>query len=168
MRALLVLALVAGCPPPEPAKPARPSTLSLIEASNDLDGHVIGTSDAHATIVVLMASWCGHCRAELATLGQLRDAHPHMRVVGVNYKVHEEYDNRGNALQLRTYITQYVPWLRVAPIDEPIFQALGKPPFVPAVWVYNARGELVEFYDRRVRPPPTRDELEALLVRLGA
>jgi thiol-disulfide isomerase/thioredoxin len=171
MRALIVVALLAGCPrtgPSEPAAPQHAAALSLIEASPDLDGHLIGPSDAHATIVVLMASWCAHCRAELALLGTLRETHPRMRIVGVNYKPHEEYDNRGNAAQLRAYLAAHVPWLRVAPIGDPIYRELGRPPFVPAVWVYDARGELVQFFDRRVRPPPARDELEALLARLGA
>lgn len=170
MRALVILVLLAGCPAPGPATPTPPRTrpLALIEASPDLDGRVIGTSEVRATIVIMMASWCSHCRAELDMLAQLRPKHTRMRVVGVNYKVHEEYDNRGNAQQLRAYVAAHVPWLRVVPIGESVYRELGRPPFVPAVWVYDGRGELVEFFDRRVRPPPTHAELEALLARLGA
>jgi len=167
MRALVVLLLLVGCLPPDrPQPPASP--LAIIEASTDLDGRVVGRSNARATIVVLMASWCGHCRAQLDQLAQLRDRHPFARVLGVNYKGHEEYDNRGNPRQLRAYVGEHVPWLRVVPAGEQLFGALGRPPFVPAVWVYGARGELVAFYDRRERAPPTVEEIEALLARLGA
>lgn len=172
MRALAVLlALLAACPAPAPTRPApprAPTPLALIEASPDLDGRVVGTSDARATIVVLMASWCGHCRAQLDQLATLRARHPATRILGVNYRGHEEYDDRGNAERLRTYVGTHVPWLRVVPAGEPLFDALGRPPFVPAVWVYGPRGELVEFYDRRERAPPTAAELETLLARLGA
>jgi thiol-disulfide isomerase/thioredoxin len=140
----------------------------MIEASTDLDGKLVGNTRARATIVVLMASWCGHCRTQLVQLAAIQQAHPKLRVLGVNYKAHEEYDNRGNAAQLRAYVGENVPWLRVVPAGEPLFDALGRPPFVPAVWVYNANGELVQFFDRREREPPTVDELETLLARLGA
>ena len=140
----------------------------MIEANADLDGKAIGPSPAHATIVVLMASWCGHCRTTLVQLAAIREQHPHVRILGVNYKGHEEYDNRGNAQQLRTYVGEHFPWLRVVPAGERLFDALGRPPFVPAVWVYDPRGELVQFFDRREREPPTTGEIEALLARLGA
>ena len=170
MRALVVLACVVACgapsTPPEPPRP--PTALSMLEASPALDGKLVGPSDAHATVVVLVASWCGHCRHQLAQLDALRASHPRMRVLGVSYQGHEEYDNRGNPEQLRAYVAEHVPWLRVVLLGERLFDAFGRPPFVPAVWVYDARGELVEFYDRRVRTPPTAAELEALLLRLGA
>ena len=167
----VVLLLLAGCPAPQqqPTRiqaPRPPTPLSIIEASPDLDGKLVGPSNARATVVVLMASWCGHCRARLADLAALREKHPFARVLGVNYKGHEEYDNRGNAAQLRAFITEHVPWLRVVPAGEPLFDALGRPGFVPAMWVYSARGELVQFYDPH--EPPTPDQIEALLVRLGA
>jgi thiol-disulfide isomerase/thioredoxin len=170
---LLAIALLlglAGCPPSKPPARPQPTTgpLAMIEASPDLDGRPIGTSDARATIVVLMASWCGHCRAQLAQLADLRAAHPHARIVGINYRVHEEYDDRDDAQRLRAYVAEHAPWLRVVPAGEQLFGALGRPPFVPAVWVFDARGELVTFFDRRERAPPTREELTALLAQLGA
>ena len=172
MRALVVLVLLAGCPPaaeyPQPKPQPRPPTpLSIIETSPDLDGKIVGPSNARATIIVLMASWCGHCKVQLDQLAELRARHPFTRVLGVNYKGHEEYDGRGNAAQLRVYL-QHLPWLRVVPAGEQLYAALGQPPYVPAVWVYDARGNLVQFFDRRDREPPSPDEIEALLVRLGA
>ena len=140
----------------------------MIEAETAIDGKLVGASDARATIVVLMASWCGHCKTTLGRLATLRDAHPRTRILGVSYKPHEEYDGRGNPEALRAYVAEHVPWLRVVPVGERLFGALSRPPFVPAVWVFGARGELVEFFDRREREPPTSAELEALLARLGA
>ena len=169
MKWLVLLASIAllGCPAPEHPR-QRSSTLALIEASPDLDGKPIGRTNARATIVVLMASWCGHCRAQLAVLEQIQAEHPNARILGVSYKGHEEYDNRGGAAKLRAYVAEAVPWLRVVPAGDALFGALGKPPFVPAVWVFDRDGTLVEFFDRRERAPPTMREIAALLAKLGA
>jgi thiol-disulfide isomerase/thioredoxin len=158
--ALIALLLVAACPAPQPPRP--PTPLEQIEASVDLDGNRVGRASAK-TVVVLMASWCGHCRASLEILAKLHAAHPTTRILGINYKEHEEYDNRGNAQQLRAYVAEHVPWLRVVPIDEPLFRALDRPPLIPTIWVYDTRGALVATFDRRDREPPTYDELAALV-----
>jgi thiol-disulfide isomerase/thioredoxin len=179
MRRVLALALLLGCAPqpapvpprPVPARPvpARPaSPFAMIEASVDLDGVRVGSSDAPATIVVVLASWCGHCRAQLATIAELRAAHPAVRVVGVNYKAHEEYDGRGTADAVRNYVRDSAPWLRVVPADEALFGALGRPPRVPTLFIYDRSGSLVETFDRRARPMPDGVELAAVLRRLGA
>ena len=168
MKWLVVLAMLVGCPPPERPRQPRSPALAMIEASADIDGKPIGRTGARATIVVLMASWCGHCRAQLAVLEQIQAEHPNARIVGVNYKGHEEYDNRGGEAKLRAYIADAVPWLRVVPAGEALFGALGRPPFVPAVWVFDRDGALVEFYDRRERAPPTSNEITTLLAKLGA
>ena len=171
MRALVVLAFLAGCPQPHDTTPLpqpRARALAAIEASPDFDGRLIGTTDARATIVILMASWCGNCRAEIDVLWQLRQEHSRLRILAVSYKEHEEYDNRGNAQQLRAYIRDHAFWLRVVPAGEAMFDALGRPPFVPAVWVFDARGDLVKYFDRTHQAPPTKAELEALLAQLRA
>jgi thiol-disulfide isomerase/thioredoxin len=142
--------------------------LAAIEASNDLDGGGIGKSDAHATVVVVFASWCEHCHRELEILAQLRPAHAAMRVVGVNYRGHEEYDHRGNPVALRRYIAAHAPWIRVVPADDKLFETLGSPPKVPTIFVYDRNGRLVTTYDRRERDEPDASELEALLEKLGA
>jgi thiol-disulfide isomerase/thioredoxin len=164
MRFVVLLALLVGCPAPE--KPRTPTPLAMIEASPDLDGKVVGASQ-NATIVVLMASWCEHCRAQLELLAKLREAHPNTRILGVNYKEHEEYDQRGDAVRLRAYIGEHVPWLRVVPADHALFRALGSPPFVPTIWIYDASGKYVVKFDRRDREPPTLEELENALAKLG-
>jgi thiol-disulfide isomerase/thioredoxin len=139
-----------------------------LEAMRDLDGKPVGASPARATIVVLFASWCVHCRAELHTLDALRATHPQLRILGVNYRAHEEYDHRGNASAVRSYVEANAPWLRVVPCDDGLYSQLGSPPKIPTLFVYDGSGALVETFDRRERPEPTADELEPLLHRLGA
>ena len=113
-----------------PAAPAAPpaSVLAQVEASVDLAGTVVGASDARATIVVVFASWCSHCKAALDVLGALRPDHPRLRVLGVNYKAHEEYAERGSAAAVRAYVAASAPWLRVVPADDALFTVLGRPP----------------------------------------
>lgn len=176
--AVLVLVLV-GCttgtpapvshpPPPPPAQSRQPGVLPQVEASVDLDGVVVGASDAHATLLVVFASWCSHCKVELEVIGTLRAAHPRLRVLGVNYKAHEEYARRGSSDAVRAFVAASAPWLRVVPADDALFTALGRPPKVPTMFVFDRTGALIETYDRRERELPDAAELGALLRRLGA
>jgi thiol-disulfide isomerase/thioredoxin len=165
--AVLTLALFCCAPAPRHAVSSR-SVLATLEAMPDLDGKPVGPSPAKATVVVLFASWCVHCRAELHTLDALRAAHPQLRILGVNYRAHEEYDHRGNASAVRSYVEANAPWLRVVPCDDGLYSQLGSPPKIPTLFVYDGSGALVETFDRRERPEPTADELEPLLHRLGA
>src|SRR2546423_1290094 len=43
------------------------SPLAMIEATTDLDGTLVGAlpGDQRATLVIVFASWCVHCRHEL-------------------------------------------------------------------------------------------------------
>jgi thiol-disulfide isomerase/thioredoxin len=169
---------VAVTPAPPPiARRAAPVPLAVQDGALDaLDAAatITGARVADvaprgaATIVVVFASWCGHCREELATIDGVRARHPGLRTLGVSYRAHEEYDGNGDAARVRAYVDEHAPWLVVVPVDEPVFTALGRPPKVPTIYVYDAAGELVDVYDRRARPPPTAAELDALLTRLGA
>ena len=164
-----MLALSACIAAPAPAlHPANLSALVQLEAAPDLDGAPVGHADAAATIVIAFASWCPHCHDELAILDHLRGAHPRLRVLGLNYKGHEEYDHLGGAQEVRRYRAEHAPWLRVVPVDDGLYQAFGSPAKIPTLYVYDARGALVETFDRGVRAQPDERELEALLARLGA
>jgi thiol-disulfide isomerase/thioredoxin len=171
MRALFALVFVTstawGCATAEPVPaiaPAAPTVLAQLEASADLDGVVVGHADT-PTIVVVLASWCEHCKAELHELDAIR-SHP-VRLIGVNYRGHEEYDHRGNSVAIRAF-AQGTPWLRIVPIDDAMFDALGRPPLIPTIYIYDRAGALVQTFDRRQRTPPSHDELVGLLARLGA
>jgi thiol-disulfide isomerase/thioredoxin len=116
----------------------------------------------------VFASWCEHCRTELDVIAKLRAQHPALRVLGANYKGHEEYDHRGSASAVRAYVAANAPWLRVVPIDDAVFAVLGRPPTVPTMFVYDHAGALIGTFDRRERTMPDAAELDALLRRLGA
>ena len=179
---MLAAGVAAGClvepaatPPVAAPRPAhggalapRADALALIEQSPTLDGPPIGHAADTATLVVLFASWCGHCRDQLAAIDAIRAAHPAVRVVGVNYRPHEEYDGLGDSARVRAYVAQNAPWLLVVPADDPVWAALGRPPKIPTLYVYDRAGALVRVYDRRVDALPTASELDVLLARLGA
>jgi thiol-disulfide isomerase/thioredoxin len=160
----------AAPPPPAPAPAATPATaLGRVLAAPDLDGVAPGADPAaRATVVIVFASWCTYCRAALAQLGELRGEHAGLRVIGVNAREHEEYDARGDAAAVRAYVADHAPWLRVVPADDALFAALGRPPRIPTMFVYDGAGALVQTFDRSERPPPAKAELAALLARLGA
>lgn len=166
MRLLLVACLVA-CATRAPATTTAPAFAQL-EAASDIDGTVVGPSDARATIVIVFASWCGHCRDQLEVIASVRAAHPETRVLGVNYRGHEEYDGRGNADAVRAYVARSAPWLRVVPAGDALFAAFGKPAKVPTIYVFDRAGVLAETYDRRERAMPDATELASVLQRLGA
>jgi len=161
MRWLAAIALVA-C-----TTAARPALLGRIEASADLDGARVGRVDA-PTVAVVFASWCTHCKHELAVIDALRAQHPRVRILGINVRAHEEYADRGSTAAVRAYVAASAPWLRVVPADDALFTELGRPPKVPTIYVFDRHGALVETFDRRTRALPTGDELSALLRRLGA
>lgn len=171
-RVALLLLLLAGCPattsvppPPPPPAPAPALHVSTLEAATDLDGHPIGglALGERATIAMVFASWCGHCQDEMLVLGALRERHPEVRFLGVNYRAHEEYDGRGDAAAVRRFVAERGTWLRVIPADEALWSALGRPPKVPTLYVFAADGTLVRSYDRRVDALPTLADLEAAL-----
>jgi thiol-disulfide isomerase/thioredoxin len=137
------------------------SVLAQLEASPDLDGAVVGHSDL-PTLVVMFASWCPHCKAELGELEPLRSR---VRMLGVNYRGHEDYAGRGGPAAVHAFV-QRTPWLRVVPIDDALFAALGSPPQIPTIFVFDRNGALVASYSRKLRPPPDRAELTAVLNKL--
>jgi thiol-disulfide isomerase/thioredoxin len=172
MRWLVVgIAMLAmACPRAQgtPPREHRVSTpLELVEQSVDLDGALVGATES-VTLVVSFASWCVHCKDELAVLASLRERHPRVRILGVNYKAHEEYARRGSSDAVRAYVRDSAPWLRVVPIGDDVFRAFGRPPKVPTMFVFDRAGVLVETYDRRARELPDAAELSALFTRLGS
>ena len=171
MRAALVLIALAlaacgvraSAPAVLPARPTAVSTtpLAQLEASLDLDRVAVGRAEG-PTVVMLLASWCSHCRAELAIFDHLRATHPQVRWLGLNYKGHEEYDGRGSSVAIRALANDH-PWLQIVPANDALFAAFGSPPRVPTIWIYDRAGYLVATFDRRERPAPDADELAALL-----
>lgn len=146
----------------------HPDALAQIERGADLDGATVGASNGSPTLVISFASWCTHCRDELAVIASIREKHPALRILGVSYKPFEEYARRGSSAAVRAYVTENAPWLRVVPIGEDVFRALGSPPKVPTMFFFDGRGKLVQVFDRRERQMPGEDELERLFAFWGA
>ena len=161
---LCVVACATATPVEHHAPPVHRTAMARIEASADLSGTPVGHADT-PTLVIMFASWCEHCRAELAEIDAVRAAHPNVRILGVNYKGHEDYDNRGSSEAVRAFAA-HTPWLRVVPIDDLVFGPLGRPAFIPVVYLFDSHGTLVDLYDRPRRPMPKRAELDALLAHV--
>ncbi len=165
-RACAVLLLIACGTPAVSPRAADRSQLAKIEASVDSTGVVVGSGDG-ATLVIVFASWCQHCHKELDILAKLRPAYPTLRVLGVNYKGHEEYAGRGSSEAVQSYVTANAPWLRVVPADDTLFTALGTPTKIPTLYVFDRAGTLVQVYSRSERAMPDADELRDLFRRIG-
>lgn len=175
---MLVVALAACQPlqPPEAGAPpssrpghVAPVTVSdpaaawpLLAAAPDVRGAPVG-DDRRPTVVVVFASWCGHCRHELDELSWLMGQRDDFRVVGINFRHHEEYDDRGSAEAVDAFVRDHAPWLRVVPAGGELWTALGGPPKVPSVFLYAPDGRLAQSWDRRVRAAPDARELGAAL-----
>jgi thiol-disulfide isomerase/thioredoxin len=129
MRWILGLFLLVACAahPQQRISPPAPGALALVETATDLAGNPIGASPARTTIVIVLASWCEHCAAEIATLDTLRKLHPTLRIIGVSYHSHENYDHRGNPEALKRYAGNH-SWLPIVLADDSLFEALGSPP----------------------------------------
>ncbi len=166
---LSLLALSAGCwsstpPAVRPPTVAQRGPLAQLEATRDLDGELVGPT-RHATVIAMFASWCVHCRTEFQELTALRAVRPDIRILGVTYRGHEEYADRGSLTAVRAFVATSVPWLRVVQAGDALFAALGSPPKVPTILVFDARGALVATFDRLARKPPSSAELDALVGR---
>jgi thiol-disulfide isomerase/thioredoxin len=168
LRVVLALAFVACLSPVEPIGPTGSgdtSQLRALEATADLDGAPVGRSRG-PTLAVVFASWCTNCHTELAEIDKLRAEYPALRVLGLNYRGHEEYDGRGNAQAVRRYVAQHARWLRVVPIDDAVFDVIGRPPLIPTIYVYDSGGQLVAMYSRKQRRMPDANELRELLAQV--
>ncbi|MEZ4404530.1 MAG: TlpA disulfide reductase family protein [Kofleriaceae bacterium] len=170
IRALALTAAVAAACHPTPAvgpttavSSAAAPRLAQVEAAVDLDGARVGppTAAQRVTVAVVFASWCTHCREEMPVLAELASRHPDVRILGINFRGHEEYDGRGDAAAVRAFVAERAPWLRVVPADDAVWQSLGRPPKVPTVLVFDRGGALIRSFDRRTDPIPTLADLEA-------
>lgn len=168
------IAVLCACGPSSrgtsPSRHTDGRTIATVEAAVDLDGAAIGPLDPAqiGTIAMVFASWCEHCRAELPVLAKFRDRNPTVRILGINYRGHEEYDGRGDAEAVRRFVVERAPWLRVVPADDAVWASLGRPARVPTIYVFDRAGVLVETFARADdRPPPSLEQLEAAVPGLA-
>ena len=146
MRWLLVLML--GCAAQQ--HPAPNPVLASVEASLDLEGKLVGHTDK-PTVLVWFASWCRYCHQELAVLNELQQVY-HFRLLGLNYRGHEEYAGRGSPAALTAYLAANAPWLRVVPADDALFAAFARPPKIPMLFFFDEHGAYVAWLPNSSRP----------------
>lgn len=160
----LVLTACAGAG--ATARPVAPSVdagaervFARVRGGVDLDGAPVASRLAPGapTIFVVFASWCVHCRHELAVLAELRAAEPGVQIIGLN--AYEDWENTSNEAQLRAYVAANAPWLTVVRTDAAMLRDLGGVPKIPSLFVYDGAGHLARGYRRDQRTPPTLAEL---------
>ncbi len=162
----LLLAVVAlastGCGAAQTSSTA-PSPLTVLTAERDIDGTVVGEAAAgtQATVVVVFASWCGHCRRELAILGEISRQQPAVRMIGLN--AYEQWGNRSDEQRLRQFLGEYAPWLQVVRARENLLGAFGGATKIPTLFVFDREGRLVREFRPTRRRPPGREELLRVL-----
>lgn len=166
-RLLIAICLVGCAPlPPAPSPPAAQRgapAWQMLAGSRDLDGRVVGAAPGRATIAVVFASWCGHCRHQIAQLAEVIDGRDDVRVLGINFLHHEEYDDRGDSQAVRDYVAAEAPWLQVVPAGERLWRELGSPSKVPTLYVFDDAGALRRVWDRRAGELPSYSDLVAAL-----
>jgi thiol-disulfide isomerase/thioredoxin len=137
-----------------------------VHAGVDLDGAPVAERfvAGEPTIFVVFASWCVHCRHELAILAELRAADPHVHIVGLN--AYEDWEDASNEASLRAYVAANAPWLPVVRSDDAMLRDLGGVPKIPSLFVFDGAGRLAQGWKRNERSPPTLAELEATLATL--
>jgi thiol-disulfide isomerase/thioredoxin len=133
----------------------------MMMRSKTIDGAPL-EPEQRPTAVVVFASWCGPCRHELATLGELREQFPTLRVIGIN--AYENYDQRSDQERLRNFINENAPWLtQIVHADSALLRGFGNVPNIPTLFVYDKSGAVVAEFRRNKRSPPTHAELEAAI-----
>lgn len=164
---LLVLSLVvAACSRGSKGaeRPAEAGLEALIGRS-DLSGSPVAL-EGDALVVVVFASWCGPCRAELRALGELRRERPGLRVIGLN--AYEEYRDYSDEVRLRRFLDRVAPWLRVVRDDGTLLSKFGGVPKIPTLFVYDRHGRLVREFRTDQRRPPSRAELARAIEEASA
>ena len=174
---LFAVALVSSCG----ARPSSPSVrknsvqlgspanigagagYARVMASSTIEGQALPEDD-RPVAMVFFASWCGHCRNELAQLDNLRKRYPTLRIIGLN--AYEEFRDYSDKERLRTFIAENAPWLtEIVSADEDMRATFGKVPKIPSLFLYNKHGAVVAEFRRDKGPPPTEQELEEAIVR---
>jgi thiol-disulfide isomerase/thioredoxin len=166
-RAILIaasMAVFAGCRggggEPSPRSPAEAGLVALSERV-DLAGAAVDPTAGDATVVIVFASWCGPCRHELTTLGDLRRDRPRVQIIGLN--AYEDYEDYSDEERLRRFLAGAAPWLRVVRDDGTLLPRFGGVPKIPTLFIYDRGGRVVREFRRDQRPPPSASELGAAI-----
>ncbi len=171
--ALVLVCLTAACGSQQSSASAHATTeepsplgdatrgYAMVMRARTIHGTTIAPEE-RPTAVVVFASWCGPCRSELATLGELRQKYPTLRVIGIN--AYETYERRSDKFRLRNFLDANAPWLtQVVHADVALLRGFGNVPNIPTLFVYDKSGGVVAEFRRNKRSPPTHEELEAAI-----
>lgn len=151
---------------PQLGKPVRSGAskgYARVMVSETIDGRSLQRDD-RPVAMVFFASWCGHCRDELAQLDKMRKRYPQLRIIGLN--AYEEFREFSDQQRLRSYIADNAPWLtEIVTADEDMRATFGTIPRIPSLFLYDKRGAVVAEFRRDKGPPPTQQELEEAISR---
>ncbi len=169
-KTLLCVVLLASCGGSEAPEPITPPSVqapkstaakagfNLVMQSTTIAGQALAR-DERPIAMVFFASWCGHCRRELAELGELRKRYPTLRIIGLN--AYEDFRDFSGPQQLQSYIADNAPWMtEIVSADEAMREAFGKIPKIPTLFLYSSTGVVIAEYRRNKRPPPSLQELD--------
>jgi thiol-disulfide isomerase/thioredoxin len=144
------------------ATPTEQSLIPTFEAKDappvvgtTLDGEPFDLADYRGTPVVLnfWASWCGPCRRELPALAAFAKAHPEIQVLGVDYQ--------DDVAAARTFAAENgATWPSV--IDDGPIGAAYEVPGLPATYLINAQGRIVERLLGEVTEATLEEQLKVL------
>jgi len=135
-------------------KPVPLPAMSL----RDLDGHPISTESWQGKVVLLnfWATWCGPCREEIPALIALQQHYrDHLVVVGLSI-------DTGPPSAVKEYVAGVGVNYPVAIADRALQAAFGGIPAVPATFVVNPDGRIVQRHMGLVDPMLIEHEVRVL------
>jgi thiol-disulfide isomerase/thioredoxin len=158
----------SGAAPAPSAETPHPAW-TAVRAARTIDGAAVAglVVPGQPAVFIVFATWCGPCRTELATLGELRAELPGLAVVGLNH--YEGWSGRSDQAKMRAFVAENAPWLPVVQSDDALLATLGGVPKIPSLFVFDRSGRLAQAFRRHeVAAPPTLAELRATLAPLLA
>ncbi len=174
VKTLFCVVLVASCggldaptptapPSVQAAQSAAATGFTQVMESTTIAGQALAR-DERPIAMVFFASWCGHCRRELAELGELRKRYPTLRIIGLN--AYEDFRDYSDSQRLQAYIAENAPWMtEIVTADESMREIFGNVPKIPTLFLYSSTGEVIAEYRRDKRPPPSAQELEQAIAQ---
>jgi thiol-disulfide isomerase/thioredoxin len=159
-------AAVAATGPDAPLTPGRGITIELsdhpmavpVKALTDLDGKPVSIEAARGKVVLLnfWATWCGPCREEIPTLVALQQHYADkLMIVGISI------DTRPPA-EVKTFASELAINYPIVMSTPEMERAFGGISSVPATFVVNRDGQIVQRHIGTLNPPVIEHEIRSL------